>query len=79
MALAEGRVALDHLAEHLHLLGGDPAEGELDAHHLHVGLALAIDALLQPEADELLLGLLAAQEAGGLGVEVVELALEDRE
>ena len=79
MALAERGVLLDHVGEHLHLLGGDAAEGQLHADHLHVGLALAVDALLEAEADELLLGLLAAEEAGGLGVEVVELALEDRD
>ena len=59
--------------------GLTPPIGKLHADHLHVGLALAVDALLQAEADELLLGLLAAQEAGRLGVEVVELALEDRD
>ena len=59
--------------------GLTPPIGKLHADHLHVGLALAVDALLEAEADELLLGLLAAQEAGRLGVEVVELALEDRD
>jgi hypothetical protein len=42
-------------------------------------LALAVDALLEPEADELVLGLLASQKACGLVVEVVELPLEDRD
>ena len=79
VALVERRELLDRVGEGLHLLGADAAEGELHPDHLHVGLALAVDALLEPEADELLLGLLAAQEAGRLGVEVVELALEDRD
>ena len=74
-----GDPALDHVGELVHLLGRDAAERKLDADHLHVGLALAVDALLQAEADELLLGLLAAQEAGRLGVEVLELVLEDRD
>ncbi len=43
------------------------------------GLALAVDALLQAEADELVLGGLTVEELAGLGVEVVELALEDRD
>ena len=79
VALVERRELLDRVGEGLHLLGADASEGKLHADHLHVGLALAVDALLQAEADELLLGLLAAQEAGGLGVEVVELPLEDRD
>ena len=79
VALVERRELLDRVGEGLHLLGADAAEGKLHADHLHVGLALAVDALLEAEADELLLGLLAAQEAGGLGVEVVELPLEDRD
>ena len=68
------------VGEGLHLLGRDAAERQLDADHLHVGLALAVDALLEAEADEL--GLSASRRARnfvGLGVEVVELALEDRD
>jgi hypothetical protein len=41
-------------------------------------LALAVDALLETEADELVLGHLVPHEPGRLGVEVVELALDDR-
>ena len=79
VALAQRRPALDRFREGLHLLGGDAAERELDADHLDVGLALAVDALLEAEADELVLGRVAAHELGGLGVEVVELPLEDRD
>ena len=57
VALVERRVALDHVGEGLHLLGGDAAERQLHPHHLHVGLALAVDALLEAEADELVFGL----------------------
>ena len=53
VALVERHVLLDHVGEGLHLLGRDAAEGQLDADHLHVGLALAVDALLEAEADEL--------------------------
>jgi hypothetical protein len=49
------------------------------ADHLDVGLALAVDALLEAEADELVLGRVAVEELPGLGVEVVELLLEDRD
>jgi hypothetical protein len=42
-------------------------------------LALSVDALLEAKADELVLALLATHEPGGLGVEVVELTLEDRD
>src|SRR5207248_8253027 len=44
-----------------------------------VRLALAVDALLQPEADEGVLGLLTGEEPLRAFVEVVELALEDRD
>ena len=56
-----------------------PPNGQLDAAHLHVGLALAVDALLEAEADELVLGRLPVEELLGLVVEVVELALDDRD
>ena len=59
--------------------GVTPPSGSLHADHLDVGLALAVDALLEAEADELSSVWLAAQELRGLGVEVVELALEDRD
>jgi hypothetical protein len=79
VALVQGRVLLDHRGERVHLVRGDAAHRQLRADHLHVRLALAVDALLEAEADELLLGLLAAQEGGRLVVEVVELPLEDRD
>ena len=41
---------LDHGAEGLHLLKSDAAEGQLDADHLHVGLALPVDALFEAES-----------------------------
>ena len=56
VALVERHVLLDDAGEGIHLLGGDAAERQLDADHLHVGLALAVDALLEAEADELVLG-----------------------
>jgi len=77
--LAQRRVLLDDAGEGLHLLGGDAAEGQLHASHLHVGLALAVDALLEAEADELVFRHLAGEELLGFVVEVVELALDDRD
>ena len=56
VALVERGAALHHLREGLHLLRRDAAEGQLHPDHLDVGLALAVDALLEPEADELVLG-----------------------
>ena len=70
MALLERRALLHHLAEHLHLLRRDPAEGELHADHLHVGLALAVDALFEPEADIPIVGASGAV-AGVMGAYVV--------
>src|SRR5262249_22581277 len=46
--------------------------------HLHVGLALPVDALLEPELDELLFARLAGEEFRRFGLEVVVLVLEDR-
>ena len=77
--LVERRPLLDRIGEGFHLLRGHAAHRQLHADHLDVGLALAVDALLKAEADELLLGLLSVQEALRLGVEVVELALDDRD
>ena len=79
VALVERRVALDHVGEGVHLLRRDAAERQLHADHLHVGLALAVDALFEAEADELVLGQLAGEELLGFVVEVVELALDDRD
>ena len=76
VALAQRREALGDLGEGVHLVGRDAAEGKLDPDHLHVGLALAVDALLEAEADELALLDLALDEAVDVGVEVVELALD---
>ena len=80
--LVQRRVLLGDVAEHVHLLRRDTAEGKLDADHLHGdlrGLALAVDTLLEAEADEVGLLDLAREEVGGLVVEVVELALDDRD
>ena len=77
--LFERGVTLDDVAEHLHLLRGDAAERQLHADHLDVGLALAVDALLEAEADELVFGQLAGEELLRFVVEVIELALDDRD
>ena len=79
VALVQRHVLLDDVGEGVELVGRDAAARELDADHLDGGLALAVDALLEAELDELGLLDVAAQEALGLGVEVVELALDDRD
>src|SRR5579875_419293 len=79
VSLAQRRILLDHAREGLELLGCDRAEGKLGAHHLDVRLALTVDALLEAEFDELLFVDLAGKEARGLGLEVIELALQDRD
>ncbi len=79
VTLVQRRPALDDIGEDVHLLGSNAAEGKLDADHLDVGLALPVDALFEAEADELVFGGVAGEELLGLGVEVVELALEDRD
>jgi hypothetical protein len=79
VALVERRVLLHHAREGLHLLRRDAAPRQLHADHLDVGLALPVDALLEPEADELVLRRAPREVLLGLVVEVVELALEDRD
>ncbi len=79
VALVERHVLLDHVRELLQLLRGDPSERQLHADHLHVRLALPVDPLLEAELDELVLRRLPLQEFGRLGLEVVELPLQDRD
>ncbi len=55
VALAQRHVLLDHVGERVELVGRDAAHRQLDADHLHVGLALAVDALLEAELDEVVL------------------------
>ena len=72
--LLERREARDNLAERVDLVGREGAGRYLDAHHLHVGLTLAVHAPDEPEHDELVLRVpLAVQEPRGFGLEVVGL------
>ena len=77
--LVQRHVLLDDLGEGVELVGRDAAPRELHADHLHVGLTLPVDALLEAELDELRLLDVAPQVARRLRVEVVELALDDRD
>ena len=61
--LLSGAYFSTHVGEGLHLLRRDAAERQLHADHLDVGLALAVDALLEAEPDELGLLGLAVEEA----------------
>ena len=72
--LLERGVPADDVAECLEVFGGERAAGDLDAHHLHVRLALAVDPAHEAVHDELLLGRpLAVEVAGRLRLEVVDL------
>ena len=66
VALAQRGVLVGHLAEALHGLRGEDAAGNLDADHLHVGLALAVYALAQPEGSKDGVVQLPGLEVGGL-------------
>ena len=79
VALAQRHVLLDHIREGVELVRRDATEGQLHPDHLHVRLALPVDALLQAELDELVALELTLEEARRLGVEVVELTLENRD
>ena len=52
VALAQRGVLVGHLTQALHCLRGENAAGNLDANHLHVGLALAVHTLPQAEGSE---------------------------
>ena len=74
VALLERCVLADDVAERFEVPGGERAAGDLDAHHLHVRLTLAVDAPDEAVHDELLLGgPFAVEVAGRLGLEVVDL------
>ena len=82
--LARGDVALlqrgkpfGNLGEGVQLIGRNAAERQLHADHLHVGLPLPVDALLEPESDELLFDAPPGQIGLSLGGEVRELLVED--
>ena len=77
--LVQGRPALHHVGEGLHLLGRDAPERQLDPDHLDVGLALAVHALPEAELDEVVLRGVAREVLLRLVVEVVELVLQDRD
>ena len=55
MAFAQRREAFGEFSKGVHLVRSHAAERQLDTDHLHTGLALTVDALLQAEADELTL------------------------
>ena len=78
-------VRVGDVADHLQLVGCQPAVGDLDADHLVVAaLALAVDAVVQPEDPEDVLLEVAGEVAGELGFELgdvgqlrrVDLSLE---
>ena len=78
--LARGHVPLvqrdeprRYLAQRVQLVGRQPSERYLDAHHLRVGLALAVYALLQAVRQELRLVELTGLEPSYLEFEVVDL------
>ena len=47
-----GGIGLGEFGDAAYLVGRHPAKGNFDAHHLHVRLPLAVDAVLQPERFE---------------------------
>ena len=71
------RVGLGDVAEHLELVGLDPAVGDLHPHHLvDAALALAVDALVQAEHPEDVVVDLAREVLLDAVLEPVELVLD---
>jgi hypothetical protein len=79
VSLFERRESLGDLGEPLHLLRAHAAKRQLHADHLDLGLALPVDPLLEPERDVGVLLDVPVEEPGRLGLEVLELVLEDRD
>ena len=70
--LLERGVLAHDVPERLDVLRSERTTGDLDAHHLHVRLALSVDPAHEPVHDELLLGgPFAVEVAGCLRLEVV--------
>lgn len=66
-------VLLGRLGERFELSSGQDAEGDLQPHHLGIGLTLAVDALKAPKPDEGGGVPLSVAKSGDLGVEVGNL------
>ena len=79
VAAVQAGVLLGDLGQRVHLVRGDAAVGQLDAHHLVVFLALAVDAARQ--AVELEVGLVLVADAELLRplLELVDLVEVDRQ
>ncbi len=68
-----GGIAVGHLGDDPALRGVEAPEGNLDADHLHAGLSLAVDPVLEPEGPEQVLGQFAAEHLRGLFLERLNL------
>ena len=70
-------VGLGDVGEHVELLGGDGAVGHLHPHHLVVAaLALAVDAVVQPEDAEGVLLEVAGEVPGELLLELLDVGTD---
>ena len=68
-----GGIAVGHLGDDPELRGVEAPEGNLDADHMHAGLALAVDPVLKAEGPEQVLGQCAAKHLRGLVLERLDL------
>src|SRR5437899_1283416 len=68
-----GGIAVGHLGDDPALRGVEAPEGNLDADHLHAGLSLAVDPVLEAEGPEQVLGEFAAEHLRGLFFERLNL------
>ena len=79
VAFLQRGVARRDFAEAVQHRGGDDAAGEFDAHHLHIGLALAVHALPEPEGRECGVVHIAGAEAVDFGVKPPDFVLHKRD
>ena len=63
------RIGLRYIGDGAHLLGIQASEGDLNPHHLHAGLALTIDAVLEAEGAEHIGRDFGIQDFGGFFLE----------
>jgi hypothetical protein len=64
-----GSVTISQLRDSAELIGGNPSKRDFDAHHLHTGLPLPINSVLQAERPEEIGGTIAGDQPHGLGFE----------
>jgi hypothetical protein len=67
-----GRETVGQFRHSTELIGRDPPEGNFDPHHLHSGLPLSINPVLQAERPEEIRRNIAGKQPQGLSLERID-------